>query len=120
MTQVQVKEERREKSRCPRCGMEFSYIEERDINGKTYYYAVHYIKVGGKRKKKRCYLGAQVYEYVNKLHSDMLTVHGLLTRNPIEYLRQILDYIVNQPDEGLKHVALDTIKQYLNYLERGD
>lgn len=120
--QREQKESRKEKDPriCPRCGTKYSYIEEREVNGRRYYYAVHYRSENGKRVKKKCYLGADIYEYVNRLHGDMFMVRGLVERNPVEYLREILDYIVNQSSEVLKQDALAIIKEYISRLESVD
>mgnify|MGYP000153166952 CR=1 FL=1 len=46
---------------CPRCGEAYDRIEEQEINGRVYLYAVHYED----GKKRRCYLGpAEGYRYV--------------------------------------------------------
>jgi len=71
---------------CPRCGERYSYIERRSVGDQVYLYAVHYLKVKGKRKIKKCYLGPQDrYIYVSKMHEFSL-------RGPIDRLR-ILNYL---------------------------
>jgi hypothetical protein len=66
-----------EKKLCPRCGQPLSYIESYKKGSQTYYVAVHYegyekAEVEGRRrikkKVRKCYLGPQVYKYVEKLH----------------------------------------------------
>ncbi len=45
---------------CPKCGQKFSYLEERRIGNRIYHYAVHVRREKGKRKVKKCYLGASI------------------------------------------------------------
>ena len=81
-----------QKKVCPKCGKPYSYIEEIDIGGRTYLYAVHYVKdENGKRKKKRCYLGPKEgYEYVSKTHD--LEFYGMTIEDRyIRYLEGIID-----------------------------
>jgi len=66
-------QEAEEKKLCPRCGQPYSYIESYTKGSQKYYVAVHYEgyqKAEGKVKKRvrKCYLGPQVYKYVEKLH----------------------------------------------------
>jgi len=88
-----------ERKICPRCGNSFSYIEEVDRGGRSYLYAVHYVKdESGKRKKRRCYLGPKDgYEYVSKTHD--ITFYGLDREDRyIKYLNEIIDlFDVDQP-----------------------
>jgi hypothetical protein len=46
----------KEEKLCPKCGSPYSYIEERKVGNNIYYYAVHYSKTRGKRRKRYCYL----------------------------------------------------------------
>ena len=98
-----------QKKFCPRCGQPYSYVEEIDIGGRSYLYAVHYIKdESGKRRKKRCYLGPKEgYEYVSKTHD--ITFYGLDREDRyIKYLEEILDLFTSDepvstdPDEFRK------------------
>jgi hypothetical protein len=77
---------------CPRCGLPYSYIEERETGSNTYYYAVHYYTIGKRRVKKRCYLGPEVYKYVSKTHFDVgLHFKGLVdSERLLYYLREIV------------------------------
>jgi len=88
-----------ERKICPRCGNSFSYIEEVDRGGRSYLYAVHYVKdESGKRKKRRCYLGPKDgYEYVSKTHD--IIFYGLDREDRyIKYLNEIIDlFDVDQP-----------------------
>jgi len=88
-----------ERKICPRCGNSFSYIEEVDRGGRSYLYAVHYVKdESSKRKKRRCYLGPKDgYEYVSKTHD--IIFYGLDREDRyIKYLNEIIDlFDVDQP-----------------------
>ena len=78
---------------CPRCGRPISSIIVREIYGRRYIYAVHYVEEGGKKKKKQCYLGpADKYVYVTKLHEDVgLELWGAWkVDRVIDYLEEIL------------------------------
>jgi len=98
-----------EKKVCPKCGQPYSYVEEIDIGGRSYLYAVHYVKdENGKRKKRRCYLGPKEgYEYVSKTHD--ITFYGLDREDRyIKYLEEILNLFTSDepvstdPDEFKK------------------
>ncbi|MDT7889983.1 MAG: hypothetical protein RQ885_13555 [Desulfurococcales archaeon] len=98
----------REKKICPRCGDAYSYIEEIDVSGRTYLYAVHYVKdESGKRRKRRCYLGPkESYEYVSKTHE--IIFYGLDREDRyIKYLEEIVslfdvDKLVSTDPEEFK------------------
>jgi len=123
MSQEEPEESEKENSSgriCPRCGNPYSYIEKRVVRGRTYYYAVHYIGSGKDRKTKKCYLGAEIYEYVNRLHGNMVMLRGLILMNPIEYLQEILNFILDQDNEQLKQKALDILKIYIDKLSKGE
>jgi uncharacterized protein (DUF1778 family) len=81
---------------CPRCGMKFSYVEERRIGNNSYFYAVHVSREGKKRRVRKCYLGPSgSYVHVSHLHRDEgLELKGLMDRNrAIEYMNRLIDYI---------------------------
>ena len=108
--------------RCPRCGKEFKYIEERRQNDRVYFYAVHVEKLpGGKRKIRKCYLGPLTYEYVSRLHQrENLTFKGLLeTYRAIDYLEAILQSLLNSAldPETRKRVA-EKLRFYADLLEK--
>jgi hypothetical protein len=108
-------EEKEEEKLCPKCGSPYSYIEEREVGNNVYYYAVHYSKTKGKRKKRYCYLGAKDYINVAKVHEDLgLNLHGQIQNNrAIAYLRQILSYFENEAKEEEKEQAISLIKDFL-------
>jgi len=88
---------------CPRCGQPFSYIESYAKGSQRYYVAVHYEgyqKVEGKIKKKvrKCYLGPQVYKYVEKLHG--LELSGPIDKERFKrYFKGLLDEVELSPRE---------------------
>jgi hypothetical protein len=106
MSLSQISSQISQRKVCPKCGQPYSYIEEIDIGGRLYLYAVHYVKdESGKRKKKRCYLGPKDgYEYVSKTHE--IIFYGLDRQDRyIRYLEEILDLFTSdepvstEPDE---------------------
>ncbi len=81
---------------CPRCGLPYSCLEQREREGNTYVYAVHAHREGGRVLIRRCYLGpASSYKYVSMLHeNEGLQLRGLLDeRRAISYLSSLVDYI---------------------------
>ncbi len=74
---------------CPKCGLPYSYLEKREVNGRVYYYAVHYYREGGKRRKRRCYLGPKVYGYVSPIQGFPLRGMNELGRY-LEYLEHLV------------------------------
>jgi len=56
---------------CPVCGRPIDYIEKKVVKGNgtqhVYYYARHIIvDENGQKKVKKCYLGAEAYDYVSR------------------------------------------------------
>jgi hypothetical protein len=87
-----------EEKTCDRCGDRFSYIEARERNGHTYFYAVHRIKTEeGRVKIHKCYLGPRGYYYVVLLHKDSgLPLTGILDKDRyIEYLESVLGHLAS-------------------------
>ena len=84
---------------CPRCGERYSYIDRKKVRDQVYLYAVHYYKVGGKRKVRKCYLGPESeYIYVSRLHEFPL--RGPLDRERIlKYLRSLVALLVLRKDK---------------------
>jgi len=81
-----------QKKICPRCGQPYSFIEEINVSGRLYLYAVHYVKdASGKRRRKRCYLGPKEgYRYVSKTHG--LAFYGLDRKDRyVRYLEEIIN-----------------------------
>jgi len=97
---------------CPRCGQPYSYITKQTVKGHTYWYAVHYIEVDGKKMQKKCYLGADKYIYVNKLIGNMIEVRNIISSNPLSYLRDVLENIIESEDEELIKQSLEVLDEY--------
>ena len=92
---------------CPRCGGRISWVEKRVVGGNTYFYAVHEWRENGRRKRRKCYLGPDVYTYVTMTHeTDGLYLEGLVDRKRlIKYLETILQKIQDlelEPNEKLE------------------
>ena len=82
--------------------MQYSYIKRRNVGGRVYLYAVHYLGYkkdpSGKIRKitKECYLGPEEsYEYVTRMHDrEGLVLRGLTDHDrAIEYLNALINYI---------------------------
>ena len=97
---------------CPRCGAPFKWLERRRIGNRVYYYAVHELRVGGRRYIKKCYLGPETYTYVTKLHSrEGLELRGLVDRSRVlEYLDAIIGYLQSVELEPV--LALELAKRF--------
>ena len=99
--------EAEEKRLCPRCGLPYSYIESYTKGSQKYYVAVHYegyekAEAEGKKKVKKkvrkCYLGPQVYKYVEKLHG--LELSGPIDKERFKrYFKELLDEVDLSPRE---------------------
>lgn len=80
---------------CPRCSQPYKYVEKRLIKEQTYYYALHYyFDENGRKHVKKCYLGAETYIYVKRVHMDSkINFHGYIIQNRYkEYLKDAKDY----------------------------
>lgn len=97
---------------CPRCGAPFKWLEKRRIGNRVYYYAVHELRIGGRRYIKKCYLGPETYTYVTKLHSrEGLELRGLVDRSRVlEYLDAIIGYLQSVELEPV--LALELAKRF--------
>lgn len=74
---------------CPRCGGE-GYLERRKVEGHVYLYCVHQKSEMGKRRKWRCYLGAEKYDYVERFNP--LDLAGLYDKERfMRYMKRLLD-----------------------------
>ena len=98
---------------CPRCGLKYSYLERRKVGDRVYLYAVHYFKVGRKRRIRKCYLGPEgSYLYVSKMHE--FTLRGPLDRlRTLNYLDAILNLLVAERrklDEKMRKEIVDKLK----------
>jgi hypothetical protein len=92
-----------QEKKCPRCGNSYKYTEKRIIAEQTYYYAIHITKdETGKKHVRKCYLGAETYIYVKRVHMDSdIKFHGYTVENRYkEYMRDIRDYIERDKAHG--------------------
>jgi hypothetical protein len=80
---------------CERCGSKIDYIDEKEIGGNTYLYAIHVERGEKGRKLRFCYLGPKdQYIYVSKLHiREGLNLRGLMDYDrALEYAEALKDY----------------------------
>ena len=87
---------------CPRCSKTYKYIEKRRIKEQVYYYALHFhLDEDGRKHVKKCYLGAETYIYVKRVHLDSkINFHGYIVKDRYkEYLRDCLLYTSDAADE---------------------
>ena len=97
---------------CPRCGGVARWVERAKRGARTYFVAVHEVIEGGKKKRKKCYLGPGRYEYVSRLHRDI----GIVLRGAVDSDR-VMSYIdelagaltARALDEGLLSEVLDKL-----------
>lgn len=102
---------------CPRCGLPISYYKVREVNGRRYVYAVHYLgyeKVGGKvrKKTKECYLGPEgTYEYATTTHiNEGLVLYGATNKERLlDYLERIVEHLENAELEPRLEAKLDSL-----------
>ena len=95
---------------CPRCG-DIGYLSRQTRNGHTYYYCRHVQVMQKTRKERKCYLGADKYEYVELV--NRMGLSGMLDserfRKYLEHLLPKLQYddlvkIKNIIDKELERV----------------
>jgi hypothetical protein len=99
MSRVSVIQEKK----CPRCNGTYKYTERRVIAGQIYHYAIHYWKdETGKKHVHKCYMGAENYIYVKRVHEDSsIQFHGYTVENRYkEYIRDINDYLERDKTHG--------------------
>lgn len=104
---------------CPRCNAPYSYLERRNKNGHIYVYAVHYSRENGKRKFVKCYLGAEEYENVAKMHPEMMKgLTGMHDNNRyIDYLEDVIDAVLKRKlDEEEKAMVINILENGLKRL----
>ena len=104
---------RQAKPLCPRCGQPISYYKRKKVGNRVY--AVHYVKEGGKRKKKECYLGPEdEYEYVSRMHTrEGLVLKGLVDKKRmLEYLEALI-LNVTEAAENLEMHELERLEHML-------
>jgi hypothetical protein len=96
----QEKEREKEGLLCPRCGSK-GYLEYRRRGDQTYVYMHHRIRDEKGVRTKTCYLGAETYDYVERLNP--MGLKDMLDRDRFyDYALAIIDRLT--PDEllGLK------------------
>ena len=108
---------------CPVCGRPIDYIEKKVVKGNgtqhVYYYASHIIiDENGQKKVKKCYLGAEAYDYVSRKHSDLGIVFTGLTVDPAkrltEYINSAVEKLNAKMDSGT--LSLEEARSWLNAL----
>ena len=108
---------------CPVCGRPIDYIEKKVVKGNgtqhVYYYARHIIiDENGQKKVKKCYLGAEAYDYVSRKHSDLGIVFTGLTVDPAkrltEYINSAVEKLNAKMDSGT--LSLEEARSWLNAL----
>ena len=109
---------------CPRCGLPFTYVRERRVNGRVYLYAVHHYKdSSGKVRIRECYLGPKDhYEYVTRLHEkERLILKGLIEQERVlEYIDSLASYAIEiaSTNRELAEKILEKLKEAQQQLEQ--
>jgi len=93
--------------RCPICGLPIDWVERRVVNGHVYYYAWHVIEENGKRRRKKCYLGAERYDYVSRKHSDLGVALRGMAYGPAQRLAEYVSSAIDRLSAQLEGGALD-------------
>jgi hypothetical protein len=103
---------------CPKCFNE-GRLEVKKIGNHSYLYCLHIIKEGGKTRKKRCYLGAAQYTYVERFNPLGLT--GLHDKERfVRYARKLLDNLSPQQLEWLKEALHRKIGEVMKIVQQGE
>lgn len=110
---------------CPVCHLKIDYVERRVVRRKVqgvervhvYYYAGHFI-VGpdGQKHTKKCYLGADTYDYVARKNPGVNLkgmIYGL--RRYADYIKDNLTLLSTEVDSG--KLEPDQAKDLLNALK---
>ena len=92
--------------RCPICRLPIDWVERRVVNGHVYYYAWHVIEENGKRRRK-CYLGAERYDYVSRKHSDLGVALRGMAYGPAQRLAEYVSSAIDRLSAQLEGGALD-------------
>jgi hypothetical protein len=93
--------------RCPICHLPIDWVERRVVNGHVYYYAWHVIEENGKRRRKKCYLGAERYDYVSRKHSDLGVALRGMAYGPAQRLAEYVSSAIDRLSAQLEGGALD-------------
>lgn len=98
---------------CPRCGGTYSYIERARRGDRVYLYAVHYL---GNGKKRKCYLGAEVYEYFNRVYGRVMELVGYSREDVVlEYLDELIEYLEKT---SVREENIEKLKKILDKTEK--
>jgi hypothetical protein len=108
---------------CPICGRPIDYIEKKVVKGNgtqhVYYYARHIIvDENGQKKVKKCYLGAETYDYVSRKNYDLGIVFMGLAVDPVTRLVEYINSAANKLSARIEGGALDLeqARSWLNAL----
>jgi len=108
--------------RCPICHLPIDWVERRVVNGHVYYYAWHVIEENGKRRRKKCYLGAERYDYVSRKHSDLgVALRGMAygpAQRLAEYVSSAIDRLSDQLEGGT--LDLEQARQWLRAVREAE
>jgi len=108
--------------RCPICRLPIDWVERRVVNGHVYYYAWHVIEENGKRRRKKCYLGAERYDYVSRKHSDLgVALRGMAygpAQRLAEYVSSAIDRLSDQLEGGT--LDLEQARQWLRAVREAE
>jgi hypothetical protein len=109
--------------RCPVCGRPIDYIERRVVKGNgtehVYYYARHIVvDENGQKKVKKCYLGAETYDYVSRKNYDLGIVFMGMAVDPVMRLTEYVNSAVSRLNVRIEGGTLDPerAKSWLNAL----
>jgi hypothetical protein len=72
---------------CPRCGG-LGYLERLNVKGHVYFYCRHVSRREGKVRIKKCYLGAESYDYVERFQE--LSLSGLVDKERFARYLEVL------------------------------
>ena len=108
--------------RCPICHLPIDWVERRVVNGHVYYYAWHVVEENGKRRRKKCYLGAERYDYVSRKHSDLgVALRGMAygpAQRLAEYVSSAIDRLSAQLEGGT--LDLEQARQWLRAVREAE
>jgi len=91
----------------PHLRLPIDWVERRVVNGHVYYYAWHVIEENGKRRRKKCYLGAERYDYVSRKHSDLGVALRGMAYGPAQRLAEYVSSAIDRLSAQLEGGALD-------------
>ncbi len=86
----------------------------------VYYYARHVIiDENGQKKVKKCYLGAEAYDYVSRKHSDLGIVFTGMVADPAKRLTEYINSAVEKLNAKMESgtLSLEEAKSWLNAVE---